>query len=56
MHDCQKAGLEPSPWQMLLFFEDASSVTIPPALSWMPNWLLTWVHHRLAWYAENILG
>ncbi|KAF1919307.1 hypothetical protein BDU57DRAFT_512329 [Ampelomyces quisqualis] len=56
MEDCLKAGLEPSPWQMLLFFEDSSSALVPPVLSWMPNWLLTSVHHGLALYAENVLG
>ncbi|KAH4116037.1 hypothetical protein HBH64_047200 [Parastagonospora nodorum] len=56
MNDCKKLGVALSPWQLLLFFEDASSILIPPALSWMPNSMLTWVHHGLAWYAESVLG
>lgn len=54
--DCDKAGLKPSIFQMILFFDDASSLLCPPFLNWMPAWLLTWVHHGLAWIAQSLLG
>ncbi|RYP12908.1 hypothetical protein DL765_007124 [Monosporascus sp. GIB2] len=54
--DCDKAGLKPSPFQLILFFDNASSLLCPPFLNWMPVWLLTWVHHGLAWIAESLLG
>jgi len=54
--DCEKAGLKPSPFQLILLFYNASSLLCPPFLNWMPVWLLTWVHIVLAWIAENVLG
>ncbi|CAN8106531.1 unnamed protein product [Discula destructiva] len=54
--DCEQANLDPSPFQLILFFENASSVLCPPFLEWMPVWLLTWVHHGLAWVGESVLG
>ncbi|KAI1497645.1 hypothetical protein F5X99DRAFT_358248 [Biscogniauxia marginata] len=54
--DCDRAGLEPSPFQLILFFDDASSLLCPPFLNWMPIWLLTLVHHGLACIAESLLG
>ncbi|KAI1112708.1 hypothetical protein F5Y14DRAFT_245149 [Nemania sp. NC0429] len=56
MGDCQKAGVKVSPWQMLLFFENASSIVCPPGTGWMPLWMLTPLHHGLAWIAETVLG
>ena len=56
MDDCLKNGLEPSPWQMLLFFEEATSVLIPPELEWVPDWLLITLNYAFAWWAESVLG
>ena len=56
MEDCRKNGVEPSSWQMLLFFEEAASVHIPPALEWVPDWLLITLNHGFAWWAESVLG
>lgn len=56
LDDCQKAGLKPSIFQLILFWHNASSLACPPALNWMPIWLLTGVHHVVAWTAENVLG
>ena len=41
---------------MLLFFEEAASVHIPPALEWVPDWLLITLNHGFAWWAESVLG
>ncbi|KAI1734119.1 hypothetical protein F4680DRAFT_439516 [Xylaria scruposa] len=56
MGDCQKDGLKVSFWQMLLFFENASSIVCPPGTSWMPVQMLAVVHHVFAWIAESVLG
>lgn len=55
--DCEKAGLKLSFFQLLLFYDDASSLLTPPFLNWVPLWLLTWLHHMLAfWIAKGLLG
>nr|A0A1J0HSL4.1 RecName: Full=Oxidoreductase iacF; AltName: Full=Iso-A82775C biosynthesis cluster protein F [Pestalotiopsis fici W106-1]APC57598.1 putative cupin [Pestalotiopsis fici] len=54
--DCDSEGLQPSPFQLILFFHEASSILCPPFLNWMPLWLLIWVHNGLAWIAREFLG
>lgn len=54
--DCERAVLDPSPFQLILFVHNASSLLCPPFLNWMPIWMLTWVHIGLAWIAETVLG
>lgn len=56
LDDCQKSGLKPSPFQLILFSEHASTLVCPPFMNWMPIWLLALVHHLIAWIAEVVLG
>lgn len=55
--DCEKAGLSPSVFQIILFYHDASSLWTPPILNWMPLWLINLLHHVAAyWIAAGLLG
>jgi hypothetical protein len=55
--DCHEAGLAPSAFQLILFYDNASSLLTPPGLNWMPLWLLIIVHYVLAnWIAAGLLG
>lgn len=46
LRDCQNAGLSPSLFQLLLFFESGSILISPPF--WVPIWLLGFVQYVLA--------
>lgn len=54
--DCEKTGLKPSPFQLMLFFNNASSLLSPEFCDWMPIRLLIWIHIAVAWIAETVLG
>ena len=54
--DCEKSGLQPSLFQMVLFWHNASSLISPKFCGWMPIWLLVWIHIVGAWVAETMLG
>jgi hypothetical protein len=38
--DCEKNGLQPSIFQLILFFHNASSLVSLEGCDWMPIWLL----------------
>ncbi|KAI1192843.1 hypothetical protein F5X97DRAFT_339692 [Nemania serpens] len=53
--DCDKAGLKPSIFQIMLFSHHASTVLSPPF--WVPLWLLKSAHYVLAnLIARGLLG
>lgn len=54
--DCEKNGLQPSLFQLILFFHNASSLLSLEICDWMPIWLLIWIHIAGAWIAETMLG
>jgi mannose-6-phosphate isomerase-like protein (cupin superfamily) len=55
--DCDKAGLWPSLFQLLVFAESASTVMIPPGMSWAPDWLIGGLQFALAsWLGAGLLG
>ncbi|KAK7738602.1 hypothetical protein SLS62_011371 [Diatrype stigma] len=55
--DCDKAGLSPSIFQIILFYHDASSLWTPSALNWMPASIINVIHYVAAyWIAMRLLG
>ncbi|KAI1338692.1 hypothetical protein F5Y15DRAFT_416916 [Xylariaceae sp. FL0016] len=57
LSDCEKQGLQPSLFQVILFYHDASSLWTPPFLNWVPVPLINVMHYVLAyWVAAGILG
>lgn len=53
--DCEKSGIAPSLFQILLFLYHGDMVITPPF--WMPIWLLVVLHHVLAyWVGAGLLG
>ncbi|KAI0154649.1 fungal-specific transcription factor domain-containing protein [Xylariaceae sp. FL1272] len=53
--DCHREGLQPSPFQLVLFAYEASTVVTPPF--WVPLWFLQAAHYVLAnWIAASVLG
>ncbi|RYC64332.1 hypothetical protein CHU98_g1866 [Xylaria longipes] len=53
--DCHREELKPSPFQLILFAYNASTLLTPPF--WVPLWFLRAVHYVLAtWVAEALLG
>lgn len=55
LNDCDKQGLAPSLFQLLLFLYDADIVLTPPF--WLPISLLVGLHHVVAyWIGAVLLG
>lgn len=55
LKDCEKYGMAPSIFQMLLFLYHSDMVLTPPF--WMPIWFLVGLHHVLAyWVGAGLLG
>lgn len=55
LKDCEKDGMAPSIFQMLLFLYHSDMVLTPPF--WMPIWFLVGLHHVLAyWVGAGLLG
>ena len=55
--DCDKAGMAPSLFQIMLFYHDASSMWTPEFLNWMPLWMMKKIHYVAAyWIAAGLLG
>ncbi|KAK6210533.1 hypothetical protein LQW54_006141 [Pestalotiopsis sp. IQ-011] len=55
--DCDKAGISPSIFQIILFYQDASSLWTPSALNWMPLWIISMIHYVAAYgIAMTLLG
>lgn len=55
LRDCEREGMGPSLFQMLLFLYHSDMVLTPPF--WMPIWFLVGLHHVLAyWVGAGILG
>ncbi|KAI3327607.1 hypothetical protein HD806DRAFT_483354 [Xylariaceae sp. AK1471] len=53
--DCHRESLQPSPWQLILFAYNASTVLTPPF--WVPLWFLRATHYVLAiGVASSLLG
>lgn len=53
--DCEKAGLAPSIFQIILFLYNSEIILTPPF--WLPLSFLVVVHHVLAyWVAAGLLG
>ncbi|KAK8044421.1 hypothetical protein PG993_004445 [Apiospora rasikravindrae] len=57
LSDCEREGVKPSLFQLILFYQDASSMWTPEFLSWVPNFILSGLHYVLAnWVAAGLLG
>lgn len=57
LSDCEREGVKPSLFQLILFYQDASSMWTPEFLSWVPNSILSGLHYVLAnWVAARLLG
>ncbi|KAK8070919.1 hypothetical protein PG997_011122 [Apiospora hydei] len=55
LRDCQREKLEPSVFQLALFGCMSETVLTPPF--WVPLWILSLLHHVLAyWIAAPLLG
>ncbi|PYH46716.1 cupin domain-containing protein [Aspergillus saccharolyticus JOP 1030-1] len=55
LRDCQRQGIAPSPFQIILF--GMNSATVPCLPFWVPIWILRAVAYVLAyWVAEGLLG
>ncbi|KAI0120165.1 hypothetical protein GGR51DRAFT_545177 [Nemania sp. FL0031] len=53
--DCHREEIQPSPFQLILFAYNASTVLTPPF--WVPLWILSALHYVLAnWVAIALLG
>lgn len=55
VRDCERYGVAPSIFQILLFMYHSDIVLTPPF--WTPLWLLVVLHHVLAyWVGARLLG
>lgn len=55
--DCEREGLKPSVFQVILFYQHASSIWTPPFLNWVHASILNVVQYVVAyWVAVGVLG
>lgn len=54
--DCERLGLQPSALQMIVIFDDATSLLSLPVLDRLPYWMFIPIHRGLALFGEYVMG